>query len=65
MPKAFAVDRSSSRSWSASPTNAVLHDTVKSWKNVGEPLIDSPAKLVKTRPSTVTDAGHGTFAAGW
>jgi len=47
-----------------SPTNAVLHEIVKSWKKVGLPLTDSPAKLVNVRPSTVTDAGHGTFAVG-
>ena len=42
----------------------MLHEMVKSWKKVGLPLTDSPAKLVNSRPSTVTDAGHGTFDAG-
>ena len=44
MPRALAaVGRSSSPSRPESPTKAVLHETVKSWKKVGLPLIDSPA----------------------
>ena len=35
--------RASSPSWLPSQANAVLHEMVKSWKNVGLPLTDSPA----------------------
>ena len=48
MPSAFAaVVRSSSASLRDSPTNAVLHETVKSWKKVGVPLIDSRRTSVR------------------
>ena len=65
IPRAFAaVVRSSAPSFAQSPTNAVLHETVKSWKKVGVPLVDSPAKLRNSRPSTTAVAGQATFAVG-